>query len=75
MFISVLHFFLNKIKNVYDNTGKHLWWWFFVNGNVFFSKHILNKAEIHTGTILLFKMSFGNNLIGFFITVMQKNRN
>ena len=40
----------NKIKNVYDNIGcpGKLLWCFFVNGNVFFSQHILNKATIHT---------------------------
>ena len=48
---------------------------FFYENQVFFSQHILNKAKIHTGTILLFKVSLGNNLIGFFITVMQKIRN
>ena len=50
IFISPI-FYKNEIKNdVYDNTvcpGKPLWW-FFVNGNVFFSQHILNKAKIHT---------------------------
>jgi len=47
---------------------------FFVNDNVFFSQHILNKAKTHTGSILLFEVSFSNNLI-VFITVMQNNRN
>ena len=42
-------FYKNKIKNVYDNTvcPRKLLWCFFVNGNVFFSQHILNKAKIH----------------------------
>ena len=39
-----------KKKKFYDDPvspGKLLWC-FFVNGNVFFSQHILNKANIHT---------------------------
>ena len=59
-------FYKNKMKHVYDNTvcPGTLLWCIFVNGNVFFSKHILNKAEIHTHscTILLFKVSFGKFL-------------
>ena len=39
---------------------------FFVNGNVLFSQHKLNKATIHTWSIVLFKVSFGNNLIFFY---------
>ena len=68
-------FYENKIKNVYDNIGcpGKLLWCFFVNGNVFFSQHILNKATIHTQvTILLFKVSFGNNFIGFFYNCNAK---
>ena len=41
-------FYKNKIKNVHENPvcpGKLLWC-FFVNGNVFFSQHVLNKARI-----------------------------
>ena len=36
--------------NVYDNTfaQENVCGVFFVNGNVFFSQHILNKAKIHT---------------------------
>ena len=40
----------NKITNVYDNTvctGKLLWC-FFVNGNVFLSQHVLDKANLPT---------------------------
>ena len=47
-FYLFLHFIKNKIKDVYENPvcpGKLLWC-FFVNGNVFFSQHILNKAKI-----------------------------
>ena len=43
-------FYKDKIKNVHENPvcpGKHLCCCFFVNGNVFFSQHILNKAKIH----------------------------
>ena len=50
MIFSSPTFYKDKIKNVYDNTvcpGKLLWC-FFVNGNVFFSQHILNKAKLHT---------------------------
>ena len=50
----------------YDNTvcSRKLWWCFFVNGNVFFSQHILNKLTIsYSCTIWLFKVSFGNNFI------------
>ena len=37
-------------KNDYDNTfaQENVCGIFFVNGNVFFSQHILNKAKIHT---------------------------
>ena len=63
----------NRIKNVYDNTvcpGK-LVWCFFVNCNVFFSQHILNKAKLHTQALICcLKCPFHC----FFITVMQKNR-
>jgi len=39
---------------------------FFVNGNVFCSQGILNKAKnSHTGTNLVLKVSFCNNFIVF----------
>ena len=43
-------FYKNKIKKVHENPvcpGKLLWC-FFVNGNVFFSQHVLNKAKMYT---------------------------
>ena len=43
-------FYKNKIKHVYENTvcpGKPFCV-FVVNGNVFCSQHILNKAKLHT---------------------------
>ena len=41
----------------------------------FFSAYTKQGLNSHIGTILLFKVSFDNNLIVFFIAVMQKNRN
>ena len=43
-------FLKNKIKNVYENPvcPGNILWCFFVNCNVFFSQHILNKAKLHT---------------------------
>ena len=43
-------FYKDKIKNVHENPvcpGKLLCF-FFVNGNVFFSQHVLNKAKLYT---------------------------
>ena len=63
----------NIIKKVYDNTvcpGKLLWC-LFVNGNVFFSQHILNKAKIHAH-VLLCCLKCPVAVTHFvFITVMQ----
>jgi len=41
----------------------------------FLSAYTKQGLNSHIGTILLFKVSFDNNLIKKFITVMQKNRN
>ena len=68
-------FYKNKIKHIYDNTvcpGKLLCC-FFVNGDVFISQHILNKAKIHTQ--VLFCCVLWQQLNCFCITVMQNNRN
>jgi len=46
----------------------------FVNGNVFFSQHILNKAKIHTQVLIwCLKCPLAITSL-FFITIMQKNR-
>ena len=48
-FLSVLQFL--KIKNkmfmITLFAQENIWGVFFVNGNVFFSQHILNKVKIH----------------------------
>jgi len=57
----------------YDNTRK-AFVVFFVNGNVFSSQHILNKAKMHTQILFCcLKCPLATTSL-FFITVMQKNR-
>ena len=61
----------NKIKTFYDNTvcpGKPLWC-FFVNGNVFVSKHTLTNT-----LFCCLKCPLATTSL-FAITVMRKNRN
>ena len=67
-------YYKNKITTVYDNTvcTGNLLWCFFVNGNIFFSQHILNKTRIHAH--VLFCSVIWQQLICLFITVMQNNR-
>ena len=70
-------FYKDKIKNVHENPvcpGKLLWC-FFVNGNVFFSQHILNKAKNHTQVLSwCLKCPMAITSL-FFKTIMQQNRN
>jgi len=65
-------FYKNKIKMIMITlfSPENFRVVFFVNGNIFFPQHILNKAKIHT--ILLFKVSFDNNLIGVFYNCNAK---
>jgi len=48
---------------------------FFVNGNVFFSQHVLHKAKIYTQVLFCCLKCPWQQLNCFVITVMQKNRN